>query len=127
MIKPTMWFSTRSNTNRAVQPQKITRSLKFWIKKVEELYYPCSENKGADQLCSYCTADLWLCFHLCKSLVFSCNGSNKITPFPECPSRPVHRMFHRRTKPGGRGDRVWYPGQDGSILQHICCLLHQSI
>ena len=30
----------------------------------------CSENKGADQLCSYCTADLRLCFHICKSLVF---------------------------------------------------------
>ena len=26
------------------------------------MYYPCSENKGADQLCSYCTADLCLCF-----------------------------------------------------------------
>ena len=26
------------------------------------MYYPCSENKGADQLCSYCTADLRLCF-----------------------------------------------------------------
>ena len=28
----------------------------------EELYYLCGENKGADQLCSYCTADLRLCF-----------------------------------------------------------------
>ena len=25
-------------------------------------FCPC-ENKGADQLCSYCTADLHLCFH----------------------------------------------------------------
>ena len=24
----------------------------------------CSENKGADQLCSYCTADLCLCFRI---------------------------------------------------------------
>ena len=26
------------------------------------MYYPSSENKGADQLCSYCEADLRLCF-----------------------------------------------------------------
>ena len=33
------------------------------------MYYPCSENKGADQLCSYCEADLRLCFRLCRLLV----------------------------------------------------------
>ena len=27
---------------------------------------PCSENKGADQLCGYHTADLHLCFRICK-------------------------------------------------------------
>ena len=27
----------------------------------------CSENKGADQMCGYRTADLRLCFHICKS------------------------------------------------------------
>ena len=26
----------------------------------------CSKNKGADQLCSYCTADLRLCFRIGK-------------------------------------------------------------
>ena len=26
------------------------------------MYYRCGENKGADQLCSYCTADLHICF-----------------------------------------------------------------
>ena len=46
----------------------MARSLKFWIQE-EELYYLCSENKGADQLCSYCTADLRLCFRICKFLV----------------------------------------------------------
>ena len=37
-------------------------------KRLEEeiLCYPYSENKGADQLCSYCTADLRLCFRICK-------------------------------------------------------------
>ena len=41
-------FLTRSDTNRAVQPQNMSRGLKFRIKVVEGLYYPCSENKGAD-------------------------------------------------------------------------------
>ena len=49
MRKPT-WFSNRSDINRSVQSQKMARSLKFRIKKEEELYYPSSENKGADQL-----------------------------------------------------------------------------
>ena len=35
----------------------------------------CSENKGTDQLCSYCTADLCLCFHVGKNLVFPWCGS----------------------------------------------------
>ena len=32
----------------------------------EGLYYLCSENKGADQLRSYCPADLCLCFRISK-------------------------------------------------------------
>ena len=54
----------RSDTNLDVEAQKMARGLKFWIQKVEELYYPCSENKGADKL-------LHLCFRICKLLVFS--------------------------------------------------------
>ena len=49
MRKPTMRFPNRSDTNQAVQSQKQARSLKLWIYEEEELYYPCSENKGADQ------------------------------------------------------------------------------
>ena len=33
------------------------------------------KNKDADQLCSYCTADLHLCFRICRFLVFLCSGS----------------------------------------------------
>ena len=51
-----------SDTNWAVQPQKIARGFKFRIKEVEGLYYQCSENKGADQLCGDHKADLHLCF-----------------------------------------------------------------
>ena len=65
-----MWFPNRSDTNRAVQSQKMARSLKFQILVEEEVYYPCSENKGADQLRGYREADLRLCFRLCRLLVF---------------------------------------------------------
>ena len=41
----------------------------------EGLYYPCSENKGADQLRGYREADLRLCFRICKKPVFSRRGS----------------------------------------------------
>ena len=44
-------FLTRSDTNQPVQSQKKVRSLKFFKYVEEELYYPCSENKGADHLC----------------------------------------------------------------------------
>ena len=70
-----MWFPNRSDTNRPVQAQKQARSLKFFIYKVKELNYLCSENKGADQLRNYCEADLRLCFHLCRLFVFPCGGS----------------------------------------------------
>ena len=39
------------------------------------MYYPGSENKGADKLCSYPEADLRLCFPICRLLVFSRGGS----------------------------------------------------
>ena len=39
------------------------------------LYYPCSKNKGTDQLRSYCAADLRLCFPIFKRTVFSKRGS----------------------------------------------------
>ena len=70
--KPTMWFPNRSDTNRPVQSQKQVRSLKFRIYEEEELYFPSSENKGADQLRE---ADPRLCFRICRLLVFSRGGS----------------------------------------------------
>ena len=39
------------------------------------MHYPCSENKGADQLRGYREADLRLCFRICRLLVFPCGGS----------------------------------------------------
>ena len=74
MRKPTLWFPNRSDTNQAVQSQKQARSLKFWIKE-DEVYYPCSENKGADQLRGYREADLRLCFLIVRLLASSLGGS----------------------------------------------------
>ena len=70
MRTPVFGFPTRSDTIRTVQPQKMARGLKFRILEVDGLYYPSSENKGADQLRSYCAADLCLCFRICEKPVF---------------------------------------------------------
>ena len=48
MRKPTFWFPTWTDTNQA-QLQKMARGLKLRIRKVEGLYYLCSETKCADQ------------------------------------------------------------------------------
>ena len=61
MRKPTMWFLTRSDTNQAVQLLEMARGSKFCIKEVEVLYFPSSENKGADQLGGYREADRGNC------------------------------------------------------------------
>ena len=70
MRKPTFGLSTWSDTNQAVQLQRIARGLKFQILEVGGLDYLCSENKGADQVRGYRDADLRLCFRICKMLVF---------------------------------------------------------
>ena len=55
-------------------------------KYTEELYYPCGENKSADQLCSYCTAASHLCFHNMTQFVgfavMKCIVSLCISGFP---------------------------------------------
>ena len=38
-------FRPGPTENRSVQPQKMARSLKLWIKKEEGFQYLCSENK----------------------------------------------------------------------------------
>ena len=44
------------------------------------MYYPCSENKGADQLRGYREADLRLCFRICKNR-FSYNESHMFVSY----------------------------------------------
>ena len=54
--------------------------------------YPCSENKGADQLRSYCEADLRLCFRIGKNPVFSRCGSYALS---ECNTDTKHNTRSR--------------------------------
>ena len=55
---------------------------------MEGLYYPRSENKGADQLRGYPVADLRLCFRICKNPVFTRRGSFY--------SQSQHTLFHKQ-------------------------------
>ena len=73
--KPVFRVSDQVRHNQAVRQQKMARSLKFRIKKVEGLFYLCSENKGDDQLRGYREADLRLCFRICKKMILSRCGS----------------------------------------------------
>ena len=50
MREPVFEVPTRSDTDQAVQLQKMVRGLKFWIKEVEGLFYPYSKYKGTDQM-----------------------------------------------------------------------------
>ena len=77
MKKQQLEFPTRSGINQPIQSQEQTGSLKFWIQVEEELHYPCSENKSADQLHGYHEADLRPCFRICRLLVFPGGGSYK--------------------------------------------------
>ena len=52
----------------------MARGLTFRIQVEEVLYYPGSENKGANQLRGYREADLRLCFRIYKKPVFSRRG-----------------------------------------------------
>ena len=45
------------------------------------LYHLCRENKGADQLRSYCEADLRLCFRIYKKAVFSYEAHIRLNRF----------------------------------------------
>ena len=100
---------TSSEAKTAVQPQKMVRGLKFWIYEVEELYYLCSENKGADQLQGYCAADLRHCFPICKKQVFSGHDSNN------------ERYLNVLRKPATT--KLQISCTSAQADQHVCCLL----
>ena len=73
-----MWFPNRSNSNQAVQAQKMARDWKFGILKVEKLYYHICVAKTKAKISFAvtaklisCEADQCLCFRVCRLLVFS--------------------------------------------------------
>ena len=71
----------------------MSRGLKFRIYEVEGLYYPCSENKGADQLRGYREADLRLCFRICKKPAqMSQTVSQKSNPCLICLGKKLNRL-----------------------------------
>ena len=69
MRKPTMWFQNRSDTNRAAQAQMMGLARGF--RKMRNCTIHVAKNKDADQLRSYCEADLRICFCIRNMLVFS--------------------------------------------------------
>ena len=54
------------------------------------MYYLCSGNKGADQVRSYCAADLRLCFRICK-ISLSQDADHIIQP----QSRSITSMYSK--------------------------------
>ena len=76
MRKPQICAPARSDTNLPVQSQKQARSLKFWVKVEEILYYLCIEKKA---LISFAvTAKLICAFGFAYAeLVFPCGDSNR--------------------------------------------------
>ena len=83
---------SRSDTNKAAQLLEMAIGLKFCSYEEVVLYYPSGGNKGADQLCGYCEAELRLCFRICKTFVFSRCGkfvlsTKGLTILNECYSR----------------------------------------
>ena len=54
MILDQVWHKSDCTTTEDV------RGLKIWFQEGEVLYHLCSKNNGADQLHSYCTANLHL-------------------------------------------------------------------
>ena len=80
----------------------MARGLKFRILVVEELYYPYSENKGADQLRGYREADLGLCFRICKKPVFSQHGSYYAFGLHICTHLDINHDINTETMPANK-------------------------
>ena len=84
MRKPTIWVLTRSDTNQAVQLQKMVSGWKAWIKRVEEFYYCVAKTKAlisfsvtAKLICAFvfAYADCWFS-HAAAQLILCSNMLN---------------------------------------------------
>ena len=75
------WACARENQQFGFRPgpkQTGLYSHRRWL-EAGNFGFRKYRNQGADQLRSYCEADLHLCFRICRLLVFSCGGSIIIT------------------------------------------------
>ena len=98
-------FTTRSDTNPAVPPQKVSYRLEISDLEstgiVPSMY--CSENKGTDQLRNYCTADLRLCVCIYAKIQFSHDAAH--LKVEEQYHKTMLNMF---TKPSCADQRSFY-------------------
>ena len=49
----------------------MVRAFKYQIQEDEQFNHICSQNKYSHKMCSYCKADLCLCFHISIKQIFS--------------------------------------------------------
>ena len=75
MRKPVFGGSDQVRHKPGCTATEDSQRLEISVYIEEGLYYPYSEDKGADQLRGYREADLRLCFRICKKPVFSRRGS----------------------------------------------------
>ena len=68
-----------SDINWSTEPQFVSRGSKFRGSEKQGMYYPRSENKGADQLRGDRAADLRLCFRAYKNILSHDMGHIYIT------------------------------------------------
>ena len=76
MNKLVFGVSDQWDSNRPAQLQWPARVLKFWLQQVEALYYPGSENKGADQTAQMRRLTCAFVVRIWHKQVFSWCGSN---------------------------------------------------
>ena len=76
------------------------------------MYYPYSENKGADQLRGYREADLRLCFRLGKTPVFSRCGSYYFSAgegvSQKHPDNPMVDLFYGQYRADGINEGEYF-------------------
>ena len=84
------------------------------------MYYPCSENKGADQLRSYREADLRLCFRICRLLVFS-SMTDRLSAFL-CVERMQYMAYHLYVYSKEDCRAIHFSWLGPELL--VCCLAH---
>ena len=74
MRKPVFEVCDQGRPNWPAQSQKLAEVLKFWMLKLEILYYLGSENKGPDQTAWMCRLICGFIVHIWQKQVLSSRG-----------------------------------------------------